>query len=163
LSATQTEIRSVLSELKQFAPTGYAAALHINFTTPDFLFQTYPADWLAIYSQQGLVMKDPTVLWGFENLGAVRWSDLSELDHDGVMEAATKYGMKFGLTVAVEREGTRSIASMSRGDREFADAELAHAKDMISKLHDLTAGARTLTDETRDVLRRQSIQFTHPS
>jgi len=71
--------------------------------------------------------------------------------------------MKFGLTVAVEREGTRSIASMSRGDREFADAELAHATDMISNLHDLTAAARTLKDETRDVLRRRSIQFTHPS
>jgi LuxR family transcriptional regulator len=62
LSATQTEIRAVLSDLMTLAPTGYAAALHINFTTPAFLFQTYPTDWLAIYSQQGMVMKDPTVL-----------------------------------------------------------------------------------------------------
>lgn len=146
-----------------FAPTGYAAALHINFTTPDFLFQTYPADWLAIYSQQGLVMKDPTVLWGFENLGTVRWSDLTALDHAGVMKEATRFGMRFGLTVAVERAGSRSIASLSRGDREFLDAELSQATEMISTLHDLTAVAQTLTDETRKILRRQSIQFTHPS
>ena len=96
----------------EFAPTGYAAALHINFTTPDFLFQTYPADWLAIYSQKGFVMQDPTVLWGFENLGTVRWSDLTRNDHAGVMKEATKFGMKYGLTVAVEQGGSRSIASL---------------------------------------------------
>jgi len=163
LSATQTEIRSVLSDLTHLAPTGYAAALHINFTTPDFLFQTYPADWLAIYSQQGLVMKDPTVLWGFENLGTVRWSDLADIDHAGVMRAATKFGMNYGVTVAVEQGGTRSIASLSRGDREFSGDELAQASAMVANLHDLTAQARTLTDETRQILRRQSIQFTHPS
>lgn len=163
MSATQTEIRAVLSDLMTLAPTGYAAALHINFTTPAFLFQTYPTDWLAIYSQQGMVMKDPTVLWGFENLGTVRWSDLIELDGDGVMKEATNFGVKFGLTVAVERGGTRSISSLSRGDREFSDNELAQAADMIAKLHDLTAQARTLTDETRTALRRQSIQVTHPS
>ncbi|HSG37078.1 MAG TPA: autoinducer binding domain-containing protein [Paracoccaceae bacterium] len=152
-----------MSDLMLLAPTGYAAALHINFTTPDFLFQTYPTVWLAIYSQRGLVMKDPTVLWGFENLGTVRWSDLASLDHDGVMKEATKYGMKYGLTVAVEQDGTRSIASLSRADREFADDELVQAAAMISKLHDLTALTRTLTDETRAILRRKSIQFTHPS
>lgn len=128
MSATQTEIRSVLSDLTHLAPTGYAAALHINFTTPDFLFQTYPADWLAIYSQQGLVMKDPTVLWGFENLGTVRWSDLADIDPAGVMRAATKFGMNYGVTVAVEQGGTRSIASLSRGDREFSGDELAQAQ-----------------------------------
>jgi LuxR family transcriptional regulator len=147
----------------EFAPTGYAAALHINFTTPDFLFQTYPADWLAIYSQKGFVMQDPTVLWGFENLGTVRWSDLTRNDHAGVMKEATKFGMKYGLTVAVEQGGSRSIASLSRKDREFTDVELALATEMISNLHNLTAQARTLTSETREILRQQSIQFTHPS
>ena len=34
---------------------------------------------------------------------------------------------------------------------------------MISNLHNLTAQARTLTSETREILRQQSIQFTHPS
>jgi LuxR family transcriptional regulator len=147
----------------EFAPTGYAAALHINFTTPDFLFQTYPADWLAIYSQKGFVMQDPKVLWGFENLGTVRWSDLTRNDHAGVMKEATKFGMKYGLTVAVEQGGSRSIASLSRKDREFTDVELALATEMISNLHNLTAQARTLTSETREILRQQSIQFTHPS
>jgi len=147
----------------EFAPTGYADALHINFTTPDFLFQTYPADWLAIYSQKGFVMKDPTVLWGFEDLGTVRWSDLIRNDHAGVMKEATKFGMKYGLTVAVEQGGSRSIASLSRKDREFTDVELALATEMISNLHNLTAQARTLTSETREILRQQSIQFTHPS
>jgi LuxR family transcriptional regulator len=147
----------------EFAPTGYAAALHINFTTPDFLFQTYPADWLAIYSQKGFVIQDPTVLWGFENLGTVRWSDLTRNDHAGVMKEATKFGMKYGLTVAVEQGGSRSIASLSRKDREFTDVELALATEMISNLHNLTAQARTLTSETREILRQQSIQFTHPS
>lgn len=137
--------------------------MHINFTTPDFLFQTYPADWLAIYSQKGFVMQDPTVLWGFENLGTVRWSDLTENDLAGVMKEATKFGMKYGLTVAVEQGGSRSIASLSRRDREFTDDELARATGMISNLHDLTAQARTLTSETREILRQQSIQFTHPS
>lgn len=146
-----------------FAPTGYAAALHINYTTPDFLFQTYPADWLALYSQRGMVMKDPTVLWGFENVGTVRWSDLASLDEAGVMKEAARFGMAFGVTVSVEQGGTRSIASLSRGEREFTDGEIAKAADMITHLHELTAEARTLSDETRDVLRRQSIRFTHPS
>lgn len=151
-----------MSELKTLAPTGYAAAFHINYTTPTFLFQTYPADWLAHYSQEGLVMKDPTVLWGFENLGTVRWSDLVSLDIAGVLSEAARFGMKFGVTASVERGGTRSIASLSRGDRELTDEEMLKAADMIASLHDLTANARTLSPETTEELRRQSIRFTHP-
>ena len=51
----------ILDRLAALGPGGHAMALHIDFTTPRYLLQSYSKGWAAHYAAQGLVMKDPAV------------------------------------------------------------------------------------------------------
>jgi len=144
--------------LKHFAPSGFALAFHINFTTPRFLLQTYREDWVKYYSENGLVMSDPTVLWGFENDGTRRWSDLAELDSAGVLTKAKDYGMAFGVTVALTKGGTRTIGSFSRPDDEYSAEEISGIEASLSELHDITSKIETLSSEEKKSLAEISVQ-----
>ena len=62
----RASIAALLHDLDQRSPAGFAIALHIRFTTPTYLFQTYPKRWLDHYSSAGLVVHDPVVRWGFQ-------------------------------------------------------------------------------------------------
>jgi len=157
----QLEIHNTLSELQQLAPAGFALAFHIRYTTPTFLFQTYAKDWLDYYSQNGLVMSDPTVAWGFENTGVARWSDLAAQDTAGVMSKAAEYGMPYGAVFAIEVAESRSLGSFARSDREFTESEIERMQAAVAKLHDLTADLERLSPETSAKLRTMSVQFTH--
>lgn len=156
----QEKITETLGTLQEYATAGYALAFHLKYTTPTYLFQTYPAEWLEYYSQNGLLMRDPTVAWSFENTGAVRWSDLIAQDAAGVMEPAAKHGMKFGLTCAVETEGKRSLGSFARGDREFDAAETKTLLSTIHQLHELLEEIEDLSPEAAAELKRMSIRTT---
>ncbi len=154
---TEKDISKTLLDLKNAAPVGYALAFHIRFTTPTFLFQTYPKAWAEYYSQNGLVMSDPTVAWGFENLGTQRWSDLADQDTAGVMTKAAEYGLRFGVTVAVDVDDSRSISSFAREDREFSDAEINQLQAAVVSLHALTAKISELSPDTAQKLRKMSV------
>lgn len=158
----QAVIADQLGRLMAMAPSGFAMAFHVRFTTPTFLFQTYPKEWIDYYSRNGLVMRDPTVLWGFENTGMVRWSDLLPRDGDQIIAKAQAYGMQFGFTYVIEIDNSRSLTSFTRGDRDFSDAEIAEISGMVDLLHNETLTTQTLTDSTRAALRGLSIRFTHP-
>jgi LuxR family transcriptional regulator, quorum-sensing system regulator SdiA len=158
----QRVISDVLAQLKALAPAGYAIALHVRFTTPSFLFQTYPRTWIDYYSKMGLVMQDPTVRWGFENTGTKRWSTMTGDDPAGVIAAAAEHGMAHGFTLAIDDSGSRSIASFARSDADFSDDDIAMISELARQLHLATANADTLLPETRDKLRNLSIMFTHP-
>ena len=127
-----------LSKLKQNAPSGFALAFQIRLTSPSYLFQTYSKEWNKYYSEKGLLMQDPTVMWGFENKGIIRWSDLVEIDSYGVLTTAAGYGLKFGMTWAGGSETSRSIGSLSRSDREFNDDEMSELAAIIQKIHSAT-------------------------
>ncbi len=154
---TPTDISQTLSDLKDAAPIGYALALHIQFTTPTFLFQTYPKAWTDFYSQNGLVMSDPTVAWGFENTGTKLWSELAENDPAEVMTKAAAHGLKFGATVAIEIDESRSIASFAREDREFSQEEIDHLTAQVTRLHEMTATIKAISPETAQELRKMSV------
>ncbi len=158
----QADIGDSLATLKALAPAGYAIALHVRFTTPTFLFQTYPQKWIEFYSKNGLVMQDPTVHWGFENTGIKPWEELVEDDPAGVIPTAAEYGMKYGFTLAMEEENSRSIASFARSDDPFTPEDIDRVVAAARVLHAGTAAAETLLPETRERLRTLSILFTHP-
>lgn len=157
----QPEIRNTLAELKKIATGGFAIAFHIRYTTPTFLFQTYSKEWLDYYSQNGLVLSDPTVAWGFENTGAIDWSELAATDTAGVLAKAAEFGLKFGSTCAIEDGADRSIGSFARADRAFSAEELALLTGYIESLHAATADIKTLSPELASELRMMSVQFTH--
>lgn len=159
---TQSQKREILGKLQSDAPAGYALAFHVKFTTPTYLFQTYRPDWLEYYAQNGFLMQDPTVAWGFQNLGTERWSVLADGDTGGVLSKASEYGMSFGATVAIEVQGKRSLGSFARPDREFSDQEISSFEESMHELHMLLDEAESLSPETAAELRRMSVIVTHP-
>lgn len=158
----QIEIEDILKELESRCPSGYALALHIRFTTPGFLFQTYPNTWIDRYSERGYVMQDPTVRWGFENTGQTRWSDLQADDVVGVLADAADHGLGFGACYVTDAGDSRSVTSFARNDREFHDDEIAELVKFVDHLHQRTAELSSLSPETAEELRKMSVRFTHP-
>lgn len=159
---SSTGIREGLSDLIGLAPSGFAMALHVKFTTPTYLFQTYPKGWIDYYSNNGLVMRDPTVAWGFDNVGVIRWQELANEDTAGIIPEASKYGMKFGFTYALERSESRSLTSFTSQISDFTDAQIVDICAIVDRMHDTTLSLTALSEETRAELKRMSIIFTHP-
>ena len=157
----RASIASELAALDPLCPAGFAIALHIKFTAPTFLFQTYPARWREIYTEKGLVLHDPTVKWGMKHTGLVNWRDLVDEDEANVLRMAREYGLLYGFTLAIVVDGSRSLASFARTDRDFLDVEIDRIRDHLTALHDETAGLEDLSREDRDALRRMSVHLTH--
>ena len=159
----EQRIGAKLAGFKELAPAGFAIALHIRFTKPTYLFQTYPKEWIDIYSSRGFLMRDPTVIWGFDNLGVIDWAELTKDDSDGIMSMARDHGLVEGVTCAVELGETRSIASFSRTDAGFTDTEKTDISQAVEALHEWTSGLAPLSAATCEDLRRMGVRFAHPS
>lgn len=158
---SKSEIERYLAHLGNLSPSGFAIAFHIRFTTPAFLFQTYDRRWLDLYSQKGLVMQDPIVRFGFEGTGWRRWSDLD--DPAGVLTESAAFGLAYGVAVAIDEGGSRSVAGLARPDREFGDTEVSDLVRTVGDLHLITLEAGKLSDEAHDELKRMSVALTHPT
>ncbi len=157
----KAEIGTILEELDALCSEGYAIALHIKFTTPTYLFQTYKTEWIEHYSQKGWVLHDPTVHWGFENTGTIHWDELAANDTQGIFPKAAEFGLKYGFVLAIETEGSRSVSSFARNDRNFSDSEIAKISDLLQFLHNKTQDPQQLCKEERDALTRLSVLQTH--
>jgi LuxR family transcriptional regulator len=160
MTSTQFEISEALGELNKLAPTGYALGIHIEYTTPKFMFQTYPKAWLDYYSSNGLIMSDPMVAWAFQELGSMRWSQLD--DPNGVFAKAAEYGMPFGVVISAESDDSRTICGFANADREFTDEEIAQIEALVLSIHQNTADTAQLDAGTVDQLKKMSIMVTHP-
>lgn len=154
------EITSILERFNGLAPDGYALGLNIAYTTPRFMFQTYPKSWLDHYSRNGLLMADPMVAWGFENTGSARWSALD--DPNGVMQKAAEFGLTYGVVIAEMSEDDRSICGFANGSAEFSDDEIAALAENVRALHLLTTDLLRLDPATVEQLKKMSIMVTHP-
>jgi hypothetical protein len=109
------------------------------------MFQTYDPVWLDHYTENGYVLRDPMVAWGFSTTGTIRWSDPSLPDPFGLFKKAKAYGLSYGATVACGPIKSRTIASFARSDREFSDHEIATAAAIVHRLHDMTEPPEELT------------------
>lgn len=150
----EMDILPRLERVRGLAPAGFAIGLHIRFTTPAYLLQTYPAAWIDEYSRDGLVLHDPTVAWGLAHTGTIGWFELSQGDSP-VMERAARHGLVHGLTVSLLRGGSRSMAGFARSDRGFRPDEVAAIEQDVTGLHDATAA-----DLDSAALRRISATMT---
>lgn len=154
-------ISAILDEIGPLCPSGYAIALHVRFSTPTFLFQTYDKAWLEHYSRKALVLQDPTVAWGFQNTGRCRWEDLESLDTNGVIAAARAHGIAHGFTLAMLEEGSRSLASFTRPDRPHTEDEMDRIAGLLAELHRKTRATESLPEAERAALRDMSVTLTH--
>lgn len=158
----QTLIKKNLVVLKDKAPAGYALALHVHFTAPTFLLQTYDRKWLEYYSKQGLVMTDPIVRWGFENRGYKFWADLEADDPAGVLKAAADHGLGYGVVCSVGTDTSFSIGGFARNDRAYTEQEADELSAIMEEVHGLTDNLKVLSPETAAELTKLSIEYTHP-
>lgn len=142
-----------LHRLSLLAPAGYFVGLHIRFTAPLFTFQTYDQAWLDHYTEQGFVLRDPMVAWGFSTEGHIRWSDPSLPDPFKLFAEAARFGLKYGVTLSRGPIKSRTIASFARSDREFTDDEIAECIRIIHRMHDMTEPPEELTKAQIDALR----------
>lgn len=160
MSDSQKHISSTLGEINKLAPGGYALGVHIEYNAPRFMFQTYAKSWLDHYSSKGLIIADPMVPWGFQNTGSCRWSDLD--DPHGVFKQAADFGMPYGLVIAEEADGKRSICGFANADREFTDDEISQLEKNVKQLHSAIAEQAELSTQTVEHLKKMSIMVTHP-
>jgi LuxR family transcriptional regulator len=155
-----SDITFWLQQIHRRATAGYALSLHFGVHAPRYLFQTYPAAWNAIYADEGLVLLDPAAAWGLARTGRVTWADLAPSDHAGVLARAARHGLRHGLSVAVVRGNSRSIASFAREDRPFTPEEEDEVEAALTALHDATRPDARLSLAQREVLRRLSVAFS---
>lgn len=142
-----------LHHLSLLAPAGYFVGLHIRFTAPLFTFQTYDQAWIDHYTENGFVLRDPMTAWGFSTTGTIRWSDPRLPDPFGLFNEAARFGLVHGVTVACGPIKSRTIASFSRSDREYADAEIEAITKIVHRLHDMTEPPEQLTKAQVEALR----------
>ena len=131
------EVDTLCAELDALCDTGYAFALHIRFTRPTTMIRTYSETWLAEYSEKGLMIQDPVVIWGMQNSGLVYWKDPP--DPMGVISGAARHGIMNGLTCSVGPASSRSISGFSRSSGPFSAEEAAHLLALTEKMHAVTA------------------------
>lgn len=142
-----------LKKLERHANAGYFVALHIRFTSPLMQFQTYDQAWTDHYTDHGYVLRDPMTAWAFSRTGWLRWSDPEIHDPYKIFEEARKFGLNYGVTISTGPIASRSVVSMARTDREFTDAEVEEAREVVLHLHEITEPPENLTPAQAEALR----------
>lgn len=158
---TEREVIERLEYLSILAPSGFAIVLHMRLSRPRFLFQNYPEEWVDIYSREVLVLQDPTVRWAMTcGVGIRTWGSFKGEDRAGLLDRAARYGLKFGATWAAQRDGLPSFGGIARKDRDFTEAELLRAGEILDEIHDMTASLDEFEDEGEGKLRDISVFLT---
>lgn len=152
VSRKDVSVAQLLGELATLCDRGFALAVHIRYTRPTLLYQTYARDWGDHYSEKGYMLLDPTVHWGLANVGSIDWEALVGQDTEGVIAAARTYGLINGWTYSVGPATSRSLGSMTRST-PFTDAQRARCCAIIDEVHAQTDGFDTLPHDLQETLR----------
>ncbi|WP_176438445.1 autoinducer binding domain-containing protein [Actibacterium lipolyticum] len=144
---------NLLKKLAQYCDTGFALAIHIRYTRPSLLFQTYDQAWNDYYSENGLMLSDPVVRWGLQNTGYVLWDDLMDDDDAGVLAKAKSFGLNNGVTYATGPISSRTISGFTRNGPPFSKEELDAMNAIVDEVHELTQGIENFSEEEINALR----------
>lgn len=147
------EIAQKLSSLRTLCDTGFALAIHIRYTRPTLLYQTYKQEWADHYSEMGYMISDPVVHWGLTNNGWVEWASLSDQDPNGVIADAVAHGLTHGWTYAVGPATGRTIAGVTRSEHPFTTADREVIRAIIDDIHAETEGFDTFPQDVQESLR----------
>lgn len=149
------ELDEALEQLGDLAPMGFAVGLHIRFAAPLITAHTYPEEWLRIYTENGYALRDPLIGWGLSTTGEARWSEITEIlpDPFGIWAEARKHGLNFGAAISAGPLASRSIVGIGRHDREFTDAEIRQASELVVTMHEVAQPPAELTKAQCEALR----------
>ena len=139
VSRKVNRVATLLGELASNCDSGFALAVHVRYTRPTLLYQTYAQTWGDHYSENGYMMVDPTVHWGLANVGSVDWHDLISEDVAGVIQAARNHGLNNGWTYATGPATSRSLGSVT-SSVPFTTEMRSRCCAIIDEIHVLTDG-----------------------
>lgn len=136
-----------LDELSGLCPCGFMIGAGFRNSRPARSETTYPSAWQTAYSEKHMFMCDPLIAWGLTNTGWIRWSEISDRYADplGVMQGAAEHGLAFGLGISIEAAGSRTLAGVARGDRQFTDDEARSILALLTRMHLRSTKAPSLT------------------
>ncbi len=150
-----------MADIDAMTPGGFAIGLHISFSGPTFLFQTFPQAWVDYYADQGLQLSDPAMHWSFANSGFIRWRDLVDDDPADVIGKARAHGLPYGMTISMLDGGSRTVGGFGHPDRDYLDAEISEIEAHLLELHRATQGLSVLSQDDMDALKKMSIRLSH--
>lgn len=142
-------------EIGQLAPSGYYVALRIGFAFPMEEVNAFPPEWIMHYTRQRFMLFDPVVKWAYANVGAIRWSELTDDDPKRIIAQAQTFGMRYGVTVSVfdcNADAQRSYATFTLPDREYTDLEVKLLLAYLTRRHNETAPPTNLTKAELEAL-----------
>ncbi|GAA0301375.1 autoinducer binding domain-containing protein [Rhodovulum strictum] len=154
------KVAELLSRMDQVCDTGFALAIHIRFTRPLLLYQSYHRAWSDFYSENGLMLTDPVVRWGLENTGVLLWDDPELDDPADVVALARKHGLRNGVTVSTGARASRTISGHTRSTGPFTADEIAHLQCLVETVHEVTEGLDALDAPEMQALR--ALDFSRP-
>ena len=146
-------VAQYLGSIAKFCDRGFALAIHIRYTRPTLLYQTYSQDWADHYSVKGYMLSDPVVRWGLTHTGWAEWASLADEDPDGVIAAAVSFGLTHGWTYATGPAGSRTIAGLPRSTA-YLPGDFDELARLVDAIHDATEGFDQLTPAEQDALRK---------
>lgn len=89
---------------------------------PSERFYTYDQAWLNHYQANGLVERDPTIIFGFSTNGVRSWNELEADGFDNhIFEEARKFGIENGTAFSLRVNGSKTIASISHESAELEE------------------------------------------
>ncbi len=157
-----TEFDREFAILNEICPAGFQIGARVRFGQPAMHHSTYPDEWNKQYIESAYFLRDPVVAWAVSAAGSVRWSALEIPDTFGILSAAAEYGLKYGATISIGERHSRTILSISRGDREFTDEEISQAEVAAKEIHSRTGHEKTLTIGQRNALRMIAEGWKYP-
>ena len=146
-------VAQLLGRLRALCDTGFAVAVHIRYTRPALLYQTYARKWADQYSEKGYMLSDPVVHWGLTNTGWVEWATLQDRDPVGVIADAVAHGLNNGWTYSVGQPSSRTIAGLPRSGQPFSATERSELAGIVDEIHALTEGFETFPAAEQEALR----------
>lgn len=141
--------------LLAMSPSGYHVALRIGFAFPQSETNAWPRKWVAHYTQQRFVMRDPVMRWVYAHSGKIRWDEIDDPDPDRVLQQAAAFGLRHGGAVSYRDSGAgglRSFGVFARPDRPFEPRELSALLAHVRGLHMRMAPPDNLTSAELEAL-----------
>jgi LuxR family transcriptional regulator len=142
-----------IAQMHTLAPTGWIMGFNLTYRGPEHLYNAYPEAWRKIYEDRNYFFGDPIAMWTMTHEGADRWSNVRIPDIRGVMSAAKKFKLNYGLAISRKVAGKRSFLTLSHPDREFTNEEIARCTTKFNLWTDMVLNRAALTAAELDVLR----------
>ena len=143
-------------ELERLAPAGFFVAIRVGFMTPEQELNSFPDTWVDFYTENGLALADPCLVWTAGHDGSIRWSDLDIEDPQEILSTYDENGFHFGAVVSIRAtpdNRKRSYGVFSREDREFNGKELQLLFQIVDQAHRSGAPDTILTKAQAEALR----------